>query len=267
LAVEVIETETGNKASHLRLLDSLKSKGMRTQRGDMMKAGSIIARIAVCSALGLLPATALRAQDKALHKMEIFNGSVRTVHYFLDRDAPAERAALSELERAENETALAGELAALRRQYVNDERFLEARRTNVQQLLYGYSTQYGTGLYAGWNYDWSPFGRSSFACYPFGGLGYGGYPYGGSGGYPYGGYYGYPPFYFGALAGTSAKSLSFGVGDEGRIKAEMARTLAGQAAPAHGVEAYNYLQSVLSAPSLPKISGGPSRADTKSQKK
>jgi hypothetical protein len=183
-------------------------------------------------ALGFF-ASSVYCQD--VHKMEILNGSTRTVHYFADRATPQEHAALAELTRLENESALADELVLLRRQYVNDERLFEAHRTNVQRLLYGYSTQYSAGLYPeywpgyGWNWGWGGYSFGNWG----GGLGV--YPY------LYGGYY-----------GTSSRSLAHGVGDEGRIKTEMARTLAAQATPGYAAEVNQALQKVRSSADLPK---------------
>src|SRR5438876_3164060 len=141
-----------------------------------MRGGSLLCRLTMGWGFGLLSGSALYAQSETAHALEIFNGPMRTVHYFADRAAPQEQAALNELTRLENEAALTGELALLRRQYVNDERFLEARRTNVQHLLYGYSTQYSAGLYPEYIRGWYGYGA---------GWGYGGYPYGCWGGYPY----------------------------------------------------------------------------------
>jgi hypothetical protein len=207
-----------------------------------MRANSFGAAFAICAAVGLAQVSGLRAQDKSFHQMEILNGTVRTVHYFLDNATPAEAAELRWREQTENDVALAGELSALRRQYVNDERFMENRRTNVQQLLYGYSTEYAVSLYPGWNYGWG----------------------GGWYGYPFGFGYGYPGFY-GNMAGTAAHSLAFGVGDEGRIKTEMAHTLAGQATPAFAQEAYQALQRPFASPRLSKIFGTPAEPEKKKQ--
>src|SRR5271165_2755566 len=71
----------------------------------------------------------------APHRMEIFSGPNREVHYF--GGAGADRAALNNLERAENELEYARNLEALKRQYVNSERTLEPQRLYVQQQLYG----------------------------------------------------------------------------------------------------------------------------------
>jgi hypothetical protein len=182
----------------------------------------------VCSAVALTLTAGVRAQDKSFHQMEIFNGSARTVHYFLDHATPAEALELSRHETAENEFLLTAELSALRRQYINDERFLQARRTNVQQLLYGYSTEYAVSLYPAWGYGWY--------------------------GYPFG--FGFP-YLYGNMTGTAAHSLAFGVGDEGVIKNEIARTFAPLTTPAHAAEVYQNLQRPFASPRLAKIFGPP----------
>jgi hypothetical protein len=212
-----------------------------------------VPQLALCVAIGLFYASPLCAQDKSFHRMEIVNGSVRTVHYFLDRATPAEAADLIRLEQAENEMLLARDLTALRRQYVSDEQLLEARRANVQRLLYGYSTEYSTELYSRWRYD-----NYAYGLYPYGNYGFGNYQYGnwGGGGYPC-------SYYGGVLSGRSAQSLAVGVGDEGRIKTEMARTLANQATSAHTAEAYENLRKPLASPRLSAIFGAAGDADKK----
>src|SRR6516164_5493453 len=58
-------------------------------------------------------------------RIEVYNGPWRTVHYVAPSDmSPGERSALNDLSRAENEEAYAGELLALKREYVESERRL-----------------------------------------------------------------------------------------------------------------------------------------------
>jgi hypothetical protein len=141
------------------------------------------------------------AGESGFHRMEIYNGPNRTVYHIPIGASAADQAKMRDADRAENDAALADQLASLRRQYVSDESFLQARRTNVQQLLYGYSSQTNFG------YD----------------LGWGGWGWGGYGGYLNYFGYGYPYFGYGA---SSSNSLMWGIGDEGVIKRELARTLA-----------------------------------------
>jgi hypothetical protein len=166
-----------------------------------------------CLGLGLFCSSALAQQpppkpaaEPGFHRMEIYNGATRTVHYVPAGASAADQTRVRDRERAENDAALADDLAMLRRQYVRDESFLQNRRTNVQQLFYGYSNQIGGGYYPGWGWG----------GYLLGYLGYG---------------YGYPYFGFGVGA---SNSLMWGVGDEGVIKRELARTLAGPSAPPPG---------------------------------
>src|SRR5206468_9103885 len=132
------------------------------------------------------------------NKMVIYSGPNRTVHYFATPGSLGEASTLRELERAENEMEYVDSLQALRRQYVNNERYLDAGRAVIQDRLYGTAIESG--------------GSSFFT---------GSAPYAGG----YGGYVG--PFfgggYFGESYGLSsstrvARSLAIGVGDEGRLK-------------------------------------------------
>jgi hypothetical protein len=184
-----------------------------------------------------------RAADEpgGVHRMVIYNGPVRTVHYVYDNVSPSEESSMRDLERAENEVALADQLLALKLQYVRDERQLQSRRTEVQRLLYGYSSETTAGL------------SGATGGYPFG-LGYGGYGvtggffypgYGiagaGAAGYPFGGGVG-----FGGYVGSGSNSLAYGVGDEGAIKTEIAKVLANEANPGYAAGAEAKLAASLS---------------------
>jgi hypothetical protein len=155
-----------------------------------------------CLALALVSTT--QAQEKpseppkvaTFHQMEIYNGPVRTVHYFSAGASTAERSNMREVERSENEAALADQLLDLRRQYVSNERFLENRRREVQKLYYGYHASYNYGYYGYY---------SPFAYYAYLGNG--------------------AEYWPGLGNGTVSQGL-FGVGDEGVIKAAIAQTLA-----------------------------------------
>jgi hypothetical protein len=206
---------------------------MLDQRGDAM--GTVFSRAAgaACLALGLASVAsaqvkpAARVSDSGVHRMEILNGSMRSVHYVSAGMPVTEQTTLRELERAENEVALSDQLAALRRQYVNDERFMQNRRQVVQQLLYGYSSDLTGGFYPG----------TSIAAYPFGTYGYG-FPYA----YGYG--YGVGPYLAGGY-GTASQSLAYGIGDEGAIKTDIAKTLATQAGPEHAAVAARQFDSAV----------------------
>jgi hypothetical protein len=169
---------------------------------------------ATCFALALVSSASAQekpsGQAKAPHRMEIFNGPYRTVHYYSDEASAADQAKLREREHNENEAALADQLQALLRQYVADESYLERRRREVQWLYYGHANVINTGLDS-YDYDY-------FAPYRYGySSPYYGYGYGGGYGYPLPGY-------------TSVTSMNglFGVGDEGRFKSELAKALAAQ---------------------------------------
>lgn len=99
----------------------------------------------------------------SVHRMIIRNGSTQTVHYFSDGVSEREKAALRELERAENEASYVANLQALRQKYVQDELALQARRSTVQQRLYGQTTTTSVAAPTGLAYNPLP--------------GYGAYPY------------------------------------------------------------------------------------------
>jgi len=80
-------------------------------------------------------------RDSGVHTLTIIQGPNRTVHYFTKSESPSERAALRDLERAENEANYADSLLALRQQYVTNERLMENRRNLVQMAQYGMSSE------------------------------------------------------------------------------------------------------------------------------
>jgi hypothetical protein len=163
------------------------------------------------------PAKPAADTEARVHRIEIWNGPVRTVTYLSQGYSPGEESALRDLARAENEMAIADEIQGLRRQYLRNERTLEARRGQVNPLLYGYSSEYAAGLFPG--YVPGSFGYGNFAGFPYGVGGFGNVV----------GTFGYP----GAAAslGTVTNSLANGVGSEGVIKDVLAQTLAPAAAP------------------------------------
>jgi hypothetical protein len=147
------------------------------------------------------PQQAPPAKDAGFHRMEIYNGSVATVHYVpFGKVAAADQAKMSEQEQRERHASLAGDLFALLHEYVQNERRMERRRTAVQQLFYGYSSSTWTAysLGGGWYYPW---------CWA-------------------------APAY--SQANTTLQGLGVGPVDEGVIKTELARVLAQMVAPAPG---------------------------------
>jgi len=164
-----------------------------------------------------------------VHRMEIYNGPTRTVAYIYGGLSPSEESAVREMQRTENEAALADDLLALRREYVSSELALEARRRAVQGLLYGYANE----------------ASNTFTASSGGWVGgYGGYPY--LSAYPYANPYGYlPASYSASFSGSTMNSLAYGVGDEGVIKTAMARTIAGQATPEYASQANLAVQTAM----------------------
>jgi hypothetical protein len=167
------------------------------------------------------PAKPAADNEARVHRMEIWNGPVRSVSYFTQGYSPGEESALRDLGRAENELAIADDVQGLRRLYLRNERILEQRRGQVNPLLYGYSSEYAAGLFPG--YVAGSFGYGGFAGFPSG------YPYGVGGFGNIAGTFGYPGA--GASLGSVANSLAFGVGSEGVIKDVLAQTLAPSAGP------------------------------------
>jgi hypothetical protein len=133
-----------------------------------------------------------REKDK-MHRLEIYNGGHRTVHYSGD-----DAAAAGERTRKENDAAVADVVRDLRGLYLRNELAMERKRHQMQMLLYGYTTTYGASLYAPSSFDW----------------GYGGWGWGWNawGGYPAG-------------VGTVTHGLQNGIGDEGVTKSELLRGL------------------------------------------
>jgi hypothetical protein len=168
--------------------------------------------------------------------MVIYNGPVRTVHYVYEGISPSEEASIRDLQRAEDQVALADALQQLKLQYVRDERDLQAHRREMQLLLYGYSHEQNNSALAA-------VGR------PYWGWGYGGAFAPGFGFAPgYGGYFGLPAFASAGFSDSSANSLAFGMGDEGVLKNELAKTIAGQATPEYAAQAgRNLINAMASA--------------------
>jgi len=187
--------------------------------------------LAAVAALALTVSLALPARGQpvkpaaenefGVRRMEIWNGPVRTVHYFMQGSSPGEEATLRDLARAENDLASADEVQGLRRLYLKNERLLANRRGQVNPLLYGYSSEYAAGLIPG--VVTGGFGYGGFAGYPYGSAyGIGGFGNVGSG-------FAYPGI--GAAIGNVNNSLANGVGNEGVMKNELARGLAEAATP------------------------------------
>jgi hypothetical protein len=175
-----------------------------------------VATLALTACLGLParaqpPVKPAAGDESEVKRMVIENGALRTVHYFSSKGfSPGEESALRDLERAENGMAAAAHLQDLRRLYLRNEVALERRRGQVNPLLYGYSSEYGAAS--------STVGFSGFAGYPYG------YPYGVGG-------FGNIGYAWGSTSSASVtNSLAFGIGNEGVIKNELARTLADPAA-------------------------------------
>jgi hypothetical protein len=177
-----------------------------------------------------------------IHRLVIYNGPARTVHYVTDGSlSSSEDTSLRDLERAENDVGLVDQLLALKLQYIRDERQLQARRTEVQRLLYGYSSETTAGLAGATSGFPGSFGYGGFGGYGVtGGFFYPGYGISGPGaaGYPFG-------VGSGGFVNSGSNSLAYGVGDEGRIKTEIAHVLAGQSTPEYTAMATRNLMGAM----------------------
>jgi hypothetical protein len=179
------------------------------------------------------PAKPAAARDSAPASMQIQNGPLQTVHYFSAKGMSAnDVAALHDRERTENEISLSHQLAALRVQYVANERALESKRFEAQQQLLNAATNFFPGIYPDEVPAVTVYGALAFAGVPFGP----GYYGPGRLGYPLYGYGYNIPAYLGTptapagLSPSAATALSLGI-DEGQIKRELVRGLADQAKP------------------------------------
>jgi hypothetical protein len=184
---------------------------------SLRTAAAALAVTVLVSTARAQPAKPAADNEPRVHRLEIWNGPVRSVQYFSQGYSPGEESALRDLARAEENLAVEDQVQGLRRLYLRNERILEQRRGQVNPLLYGYSSEYAAGLFPG------------VVARDFGYGGFGGYPYG------FGGYgniaagFAYPGA--GASLGTVSNSLANGVGSEGITKDVLVQALGAAATP------------------------------------
>jgi len=111
-----------------------------------------LAALALTVGLGLPafaepPIKSAADSDSRVHRLEIWNGPVRSVHFFSQGVSPGDETALRDLTRAENDLALTDEVLRLRRSYVTNERILEHRRGELLSLWLG---DYGLAYAPSW---------------------------------------------------------------------------------------------------------------------
>jgi hypothetical protein len=189
-----------------------------------------------------------------VYRMEINNGGAQTVRYFSRGISPGESGALRDLERSENELAFVRNLQDLKRQYVSDERQVEATRALAQKELYGrYMAAGGYGLSG----SFAGLDSTLLAAYNLGGA-YGLGAYYGLGGVYTPGLYtglGYGRGYSGLLGGGVVGSgLAYGIGTDDPIKDSLATVIAQQATPQYVAAVdRNMDRAVAQAASSPSI--------------
>jgi hypothetical protein len=176
------------------------------------------------------PPARIAEAPASVHKMVIFEGSHRRVHYITTGNlSTSDRLTAHELQRAENDLAYFSDLQSLKQQYVDSERMLEPYRRSVQQQLYGTQIRYGGS-------------SSSYGSYGNGGWGNGYF-------YPRFGIFGNGATSFAGYAGSTSyavtRSLQFGMGDEGRFKAAMVQGIARDSSPEYATAALRNYDAVL----------------------
>jgi len=195
--------------------------------------------------LGVVTATMAYAQPKtpparkteppaSVHKMVIFEGPNRSVHYIAAGNlSTSDRLTAYELQRAENDLTYMSDLQSLKQQYVNSERILEPQRRYVQEQLYGTQIRYGSS-----SYGYGTYGNNG---YNYGFQTYGPYFFGLYGNNWRGGFSGYA----GSTSSAVTRSLQFGMGDEGRFKDAMVQVIARDSAPDHVVGVLRNYDAVM----------------------
>jgi hypothetical protein len=186
----------------------------------------------------------------SVHRMVIQEGPNRSVHYIASGNlSTGDRLAAYDLERAENELTYLRNLQQLKHLYVRNELSLEPWRHYMQRQLYGRQV-YSGGI------------NSTYANYMPNEI------YGVAGAWGYGGAYspfgfGYGHGYPGGLAYASrsgqsygeARSLQFGMGNEGVLKNAIVQGIGRQSLPEYTAATMrNYESAVSRAANSPVLS-------------
>ncbi len=158
---------------------------------------------ALLTLCALLPHAQAQETRGRIHRTEIYNGPIRTVHYSAAGLSASDARSLRELERLENEASFQNEIAALKRAYLANERLLEPSRLLARQAIAGAEM-----TAAGYTYP---------PAYLAGWSGLPGVPAA----------YGMPASY------SLAYGLSGGFADAGIVKASLAQAIAAEASPAY----------------------------------
>jgi hypothetical protein len=213
--------------------------------------GSLVLGLLLAIPAAAAEPAAQSKKDSGVQRMEIFNSSTRTVQYFADGLSTSDRAALRDLERAENNMGLADQLLALRTQYVRNQRMLEDQRSMAQAQLLIASPGYAPGVYPDQVREVDAnlalaLGSRGF----YTGLHSGVYPVGyPTGAYFAGSYMGFPGYaslpYLNGTAGAANTRTIATVLDDGPLITQLAQTLATQATPEFAAQALRARDTVM----------------------
>jgi hypothetical protein len=192
-------------------------------------------------------APAANVKQTSFPKMEIFNGTARSVHYYGDASNLSEQVALADLERAENELAYTRQLQMLKTLYVQDDAALQGARRAADERILDRTAWFSTGIYpdllpvvdtegfrvrgdrwwwpgySGWHDYSGAYGNGNNASLPL------------------------------AVSGPGGQNWAVGPPTGGWLKTELSRQVANQATPEFRAEARRDLGVALA--SLGKASG------------
>jgi len=213
--------------------------------------GSLVLGILLALPAAAAEPAAQSKKDSGMHRMEIYNSATRTVQYSADGLSTSDRAALRDLERAENNMALADQLLALRTQYVRNQRTLEDQRSMAQAQLLIASPGYAPGVYPDQlrevdaNLALALGSRNIYTGLYNGGVYTG--VYGGGAYLPgYTGFNGYAsyPYSAGMPGAVNTRTIAT-VLDDGPLITQLAQTLATQATPEFAAQASRARDTVM----------------------
>jgi hypothetical protein len=199
----------------------------------------------------LVAGSAARADDAqpaasrkpaGLTTLEIYNGPVRTVHFFSSGTSRSDRGILRDLERAENEISLTDQLLALRQMYASDERNLQRQRRAILERLAMVGTGFAPGVYPDETFAVDLNNTRAFAdSYlrvlgaPYFGRGFGGFGFHGDGAFPY----------LNGLGGAAGIGVAPAI-DDGGLRNQLVTALGAEATPEYRAQMVRNLDMAMS---------------------